>query len=85
MGTAKHRIVVQSRQIQGGGSHALLCGMQEPPTMKMAALSQTMRACFLIEEGLIVPFLCRYFSYWREGNLLLHIQITPNLMKRGIA
>ena len=39
VGTAKHRIVVQSRQIQGGGSHALLCGMQEPPTTKMTALS----------------------------------------------
>ena len=50
-GTAKHRIVAQSCQIQGGGSHALLCGMQEPPTQKMAALSQIMRACFLIEEG----------------------------------
>ena len=38
-GTAKRRIIAQSRQIQGGGSHALLYVMQEPPTQKLAALS----------------------------------------------
>ena len=47
----KRRRIAQSCRIQGGGSHALLCVMQEPPTMKPAAFALNSAGLFSWERG----------------------------------